>query len=185
MCIENIMNSLEVEIWLMNKSFNRITSLLSLTKHISGRKKFQKLVHILQHKGLNFNENFKFHYYGPYSNELQLKIDALVMNGMIEEKSEDNAWGLHYYKYTLSNIKDFEVDPELNKYSSLIDYLNSQPAQVLELVSTVYYLLERKKNISADEAFLKSLSLKPDLKNKIEDAKNVYHTIESQYTIQQ
>jgi len=160
----------------MSKSLKKIMSLLSLARCITGRKKFQKIVHILQQKGLDFGEHFRFHYYGPYSDDLQLKIDALVMENVINEERADSGRG---YQYALKEDVTFDSDPDLERHCDFVNYLNSQSPQVLELVSSVYYILERKKNFSEKEAFLKARRLKPKLDNKTEEAQKVYRYIEN------
>ena len=61
------------------KNFEKILALIKLTDNkIDGRTKFQKIVYILKNNGVNFEEQFKYHYFGPYSPELQLEIEELI-----------------------------------------------------------------------------------------------------------
>ncbi|MFO7152575.1 MAG: hypothetical protein DIU66_004950, partial [Bacillota bacterium] len=68
--------------------YENIYSLLKLmhsVNSICGRKKFQKIVKILQNFGFPFEQRFVFHLYGPYSQELQNDIDMMVEAGLLKE----------------------------------------------------------------------------------------------------
>ena len=63
------------------------TSLVILRHHgeIIGRKRFQKIVFLLERRhDLNFGYRFIPYYYGPYSKALQLDIDLLNSIGFVE-----------------------------------------------------------------------------------------------------
>jgi len=53
-----------------------------IAKKVEGRIKLQKVIYILQTKGLvNFELDYKYALYGPYSQDLQLQIDYLTIIG--------------------------------------------------------------------------------------------------------
>lgn len=158
-----------------NEDFGKIIDLLKYVGIIKGRTKFQKMVYILQNKGISFSEKFKYHYYGPYSSELQLEIDELVDRGIFKEKEEGPS-----SKYELnSGFKDYEIrDKEIKRNGTLIKFLVEQDYQELELVATMYYL----QNIGYTDWNMilgKLKILKPHLSSKIEKSYKLFNEINS------
>lgn len=61
----------------------------SKAKQVTGRKKLQKMIYILQQCRVPFEEKYQFHFYGPYSEELTLRVEELCnLNFLNEEKEE-------------------------------------------------------------------------------------------------
>jgi uncharacterized protein len=108
---------------------------------IIGRKKLQKMIYIAKKMDFPFQERFQFHFYGPYSEELTLRVEELCNMGFLNEVKEKKG-GYYQYRYTLTDPgKEFlslnEVEmPMLD--GCLVD-MNDQNARFLELVSTVLY----------------------------------------------
>lgn len=121
----------------MLNDYYSIIELLRIAGEIEGRKKMQKIVYILKSLGANFIEDFYFHYYGPYSDTLTVKLEELKSMNIIEEiKDESGAFPKYTYRL---KIEDNDIKNGLEKYRSLIDILNGQNARFLELVATVIY----------------------------------------------
>lgn len=160
----------------MKESFAKVLYLVSVNEKISGRKKFQKLVYILKHKGFDFKEDYSYYYYGPYSSTLQMEIDALVHSQLLLENVIDN----NTYEYSVTekakeHMSDNTFSPEDIEF---INILNEKPATILELVSVLLYLqdngyTEKKALISKTEA------LKPDIAIHINEAYDVFSDINS------
>jgi uncharacterized protein YwgA len=118
--------------------------LLGLIRHageIVGRKKLQKMIYILKKLNYPFQEKFQFHFYGPYSEELTLKIEELCNLNLMDELKEEKG-GYHQYRYTLTEqgerfLSHYEID--MPGIDALVQTLNGQNARFLELVSTVLY----------------------------------------------
>jgi uncharacterized protein YwgA len=72
---------------MLTSHLNKILSLVNEAGRIQGRTKFQKIVYILKIKGANFNERFSYHYYGPYSSDLQLEIEELVDRQILNQQN--------------------------------------------------------------------------------------------------
>ncbi|MCZ0702545.1 uncharacterized protein YwgA [Natronobacillus azotifigens] len=116
-------------------------------KEVVGRKKLQKMIYILQKCDVPFEEKFTFHFYGPYSEELTLRIEEMCNLGFIEETKEEKS---NYYQYqyqTTSAGIDFldHVKVDLPLFSKKVDLLKEQSSRFLELVATMLYFDELPK----------------------------------------
>jgi len=145
--------------------FNRILTLVQEAGRIEGRKKFQKIAFILQAKGEDFPERFKYHYYGPFSDDLQMEIDDLVDMELLIEKKCNNT-----FSYEISsNVFNLEKHETIVKKRDLIKFLNDIDAHRLELVSTIYFL-EREGCIEENLIEKKLKILKPHLIELLPDS---------------
>ncbi len=154
----------------LRKRRELLLELANRAKKIDGRKKFQKIVYILQQLGAPFEEKFTYHYYGPYSPTLQLEIDDLVTSGKLEE-NKSNLYA-YTYKPTQKNETSF-----LDQYDNIINLLANKPSPLLELVSTIFYL---KEHYTSDKIFLRSklAILKPHLKKYFEKAFELFEQLQ-------
>jgi len=146
---------------MIRKEFDKLLTLLNIAGEVKGRKKFQKIIFILQQKGADFKENFFFHYYGPFSYDLQFEIDDLVESGLINESGNVN------FTYTLNESisSTLDINNSIYSYASLIHKLNSQPSPLLELVATMCYL--KVNGYNDNEKIEKKVKfLKPNLVNR-------------------
>lgn len=142
----------------------QIAQLLGLLERVDGRKKFQKLVHILQELGYPFNERFEYSYYGMYSAQLRGELDSLSADSLIVEKPTTNQFGNPAYSFEKTNQLDalleevcVEKDPA---WSAAAKALNSFQPQMLEGISTILYLRlwTRWRTVAATLAFLETAS---------------------------
>lgn len=108
---------------------------------VVGRKRLQKMVYIMKKCGIRFEERYEFHFYGPYSEELTLRIEEMCNLGFLSEAMEDKK-NYHQYRYSLTEAgQDFlshaDIDrPELGDY---IGAMNEKSSRFLELVSTMLF----------------------------------------------
>lgn len=117
-------------------------------KEITGRKKLQKMIYILQVCGLPFEEKYQFHFYGPYSEELSLRMEELCNLGFLLETKEDKSNFIQYeYRVTaegLNFLEQFAVDmPQL---PDLFPILKEKSARFLELAATMLYFRDLPRN---------------------------------------
>ncbi|QQE74274.1 YwgA family protein [Brevibacillus composti] len=125
----------------MLKRHAKIIRLIEIVGEVSGRKKLQKMVYIAKQLDIDFDERFEFHMYGPYSEELTLRVDELCNMGLLDEQVETKG-AIHMYRYTLNDTgRDFlrfhEVD--FGKGEEVILRMNEENSRFLELVSTILY----------------------------------------------
>lgn len=125
----------------MLNDHQRLMNLFAASKEIVGRKKLQKMVYISKKLGFPFQEKFEFHFYGPYSEELTLRVEELCNFGFIEETMEDKG-NYYQYKYEVTeNGREFVnlSNMVIPKLEECLMNLNQKSARFLELVSTVLY----------------------------------------------
>ena len=75
----------------MFKDHAKIIHAISTAGEISGRKKLQKIVFIAKKLAFPFQEKYQFHFYGPYSEELTLRVEELCNMGYLNEVREKRA----------------------------------------------------------------------------------------------
>lgn len=144
---------------------------------VIGRKKLQKMIFIAKKLAFPFQERFEFHFYGPYSEELTLRVEELCNMGFISEVKEKKG-GYYQYRYSVTEegedfLKIYEKDMPFLK-DCLTD-MNGQSARFLELVSTVLYFDTLPKEEVAEKVF----TLKSKQKYTNEEVDEAYAYIKS------
>lgn len=145
----------------------KVMALISVAGEVIGRKKLQKIIYIAKKLNFPFGERYNFHFYGPYSEELTLRIEEMCNLGFVHEMKEKKG-GYYQYRYTLSeegnkflSISNLNM-PSLKTFTHDI---NEKSSRFLELVSTLLffeelakeeriekvYTLKAKQNYSEDE----------------------------------
>lgn len=155
----------------MLENHAKLMQFFSQAKEVTGRKKLQKMVYILQSFGVPFEEKFQFHFYGPYSEELSLRIEELCNLGFLNEEKEVKS-NYFQYHYTLTNdgtkfLNQFNVN--MPSCTESIEVLQDKSSRFLELVSTMLYF----KELPREEVVAKVHTVKPKQKfsdEEIEEA---------------
>lgn len=147
-----------------------IGQLLKTVGAVEGRKKFQKIVHILQHFGAPFNLRFGYLHYGPFSSELQSQLDVYETEDLVKEEP-CTAGNFRTSRFTpqpkLLALVDRVAGSAVFGFAALAKELNQKTAQELEAISTIFYLQSQGKADSAlQEAFC---SLKPKFASVFEE----------------
>ena len=128
----------------------RIVDFIAQTDGVTGRKKLQKMIYIDKRLELPFQEKYEFHIYGPYSEELALRIEELCDMGFLTEAVEDKG---SYIQYTYGvTAEGHEFRETLGAESSKAGFasaLNEKSSRFLELTATLLYFdgLPRKECI--------------------------------------
>ncbi len=144
---------------------------------VVGRKKLQKIIYIAKKMNVPFSERFKFHMFGPYSEELSLRIEELCNLGFVDEMKEDKG---NYYQYRYGLAEEGRKFLELYQFNlpesqKLITSLNEQSSRFLELTSTLLYFEE----LPLDEVKEKVFTLKKKSNYTEEDIEQAYTFIKS------
>jgi len=158
--------------------FEAAYSLLSVFAEVNkvyGRKKIQKMVHLLESAGANMPFKYEYHYYGPYSAELQEEINVLVQQGLLTETKDDEAYVYAItekgkkFKETLETVGGYNI----NFNAELLNSMSKESSQFLEMASTYAFLIDSGYN--PQQAKSKALELKPHLEKYIERAISFYN----------
>ena len=133
----------------------KLMQAIMVSGEIVGRKKLQKMIYIAKKVAFPFQERFQFHFYGPYSEELTLRVEELCNMGFLNEVREKKG-GYLQYRYTLTEPgREFlslnEID--MPYLEDCLEDMNRQNARFLELVSTVLYFDNLAKDEVADKVF--------------------------------
>lgn len=119
----------------------KILRLIEIAGEVSGRKKLHKMVFIAKKLNIDFDDRFQFHMYGPYSEELTLRVDELCNLGLLDEEMETKG-AIQKYRYILNEVgSDFLRfhEADLGYGETMIRRMNEENSRFLELVSTILY----------------------------------------------
>lgn len=155
----------------------KLMQVVLLTGEIIGRKKLQKMIYIAKKIDFPFQERFQFHFYGPYSEELTLRVEELCNMGFLNEVKEKKG-GYYQYRYTLTEPGKEFLNLNMTDMPLLQDCLvdmNEQNARFLELVSTVLYFDHLPKKEVANKVF----TLKSSQRYTEDEIDEAYQYIES------
>ncbi|MFN7252048.1 MAG: YwgA family protein [Anaerobacillus sp.] len=155
----------------------KIMALIREAGEVIGRKKLQKIIYIAKKINFPFQERYNFHFYGPYSEELTLKIEEMCNLGFVHETKEQKG-GYYQYRYTLSeegtnflsmsslempNLRDFTLD------------INEKSSRFLELVSTLLFF----EDLTKEEMIEKVQTVKAKLNYTEEEITDAFTYIEN------
>ncbi len=158
------------------KEHAKLMKVISSAGEIIGRKKLQKMIYIAKKIELPFYEKYNFHFFGPYSEELTLRIEELCNLGFLNEIHEKKG-GYFQYRYSLTEsgsefLGHYDLDlPPL--HDCMLD-LNAQSSRFLELVSTVLYF----DSLTKEEVKEKVFTLKSKQRYTEEEIQEAYEYIE-------
>lgn len=158
------------------KEHAKLMEVISSAGEIIGRKKLQKMIYIAKKIELPFYEKYNFHFYGPYSEELTLRIEELCNLGFLNEIHEKKG-GYFQYRYSLTDAgSDFlgHYDLDLPPLKDCMLNLNEQSSRFLELVSTILYF----EGHSKEEVKEKVFTLKSKQRYTEEEVNEAYLYIE-------
>lgn len=131
----------------------RLVHFFQVSHRVGGRKKLQKLIYILQKCHVPFKEKFQFHFYGPYSEELTLRVEELCNLNLVTEFKEDKGNYLRYnYDITEDGqafLEQFSLD--MPNFSQHVELLQEKSSRFLELVSTMLFFDELSKQDVEDK----------------------------------
>ncbi|WP_139364816.1 YwgA family protein [Sutcliffiella halmapala] len=143
---------------------------------VIGRKKLQKMVYIAKKLNYPFYEKYNFHFYGPYSEEVTLRVEELCNLGFLHELKE-NKGGYSQYRYSLTETgAEFltHYDLEMPHLNECMTAMNEQSSRFLELVSTVLFF----DNLPKEEVQEKVFTLKSKQRYTEQEVDEAYDYIE-------
>ena len=119
----------------------RIVQFIAMASEVSGRKKLQKMIYIAKKMDFPFAEKYELHMYGPYSEELTLRVEELCEMGFLSESCTDKGSYVQYSYHVTEAGGDFleTAEEPHEKLADCIDRLKEKSSRFLELVSTLLY----------------------------------------------
>ena len=125
----------------MLKEHAKLMGVFAACGEVIGRKKLQKMVYIAKKMNFAFVEKYELHMYGPYSEELTLRVEELCAMGFLSEQCTDKGSYVQYhYNVTEEGERFLETaDTPHEMLSICIGKLNGKSSRFLELVSTLLY----------------------------------------------
>lgn len=150
----------------------KLMQFFSIASEVTGRKKLQKMIYILQQCQMPFEEKYRFHIYGPYSEELTLRVEELCNLNFIDEVREDKG-NYYQYQYKVNRegeefLQQFSLGmPDLEWH---VSQLNARSSRFLELVATMLYF----SDLSTVEVEEKVRDVKPKQKYTDDEMKEAW-----------
>ncbi|MEC5424427.1 YwgA family protein [Virgibacillus sp. C22-A2] len=154
----------------------KLMQFFSVAKEVTGRKKLQKMIYILQKCRVPFEEKYQFHFYGPYSEELTLRVEELCNLGFIEEMKEEKS-NYYQYNYTITaDGQEFLNQFPLNlpDFSQQVELMKGKNSRFLELVATMLFF----EDLRLQEVVEKVHLLKPKQNYTMEEIREAVDFIE-------
>lgn len=170
------------EATLMLNNHARLVYFFNVAESVKGRKKLQKLIYILQKCRVPFKEKFQFHFYGPYSEELTLRVEELCNLHLIQESKEDKG-NYSRYNYSITEegqafLNQFTLD--MPNFLPHIELLQDKSSRFLELVSTMLFFADELEREAVEEKVNK---VKPKQKFTETEFADAWLLIEQLHTI--
>lgn len=158
----------------MNAPLIPLLQFFVATKEIQGRKKCQKIIHILQECGYNFGFDFKLALYGAYASDLQSQLEIFAENEYIIEKPDVTGVANFRTSKFFVGEKAGRILDDLGLISEpawkeLAIALNSRQTRDLEAMSTILFL-KRSGTSYGSEMKEQFAMLKPHLVDSFQSA---------------
>lgn len=133
---------------------------------ILGRKKLHKIVYLLQSAGYEFGYDYRFHFFGVYSDDLAADLREAVSDGFVEETLEvQKGYRIRTTDKFHQLVSNGQDAPQ---YSGLAADLARKNVEELEAISTVVFL--RRSYFRSPELEKRFGVLKPHLLQYLNDS---------------
>lgn len=153
----------------------KLMQFFAVAQEVTGRKKLQKMIYILQKCNIPFAEKYQFHHYGPYSEELTLRMEELCNLGFVEETKEDKK-NFYQYHYQITGaglafLNQFTVKmPDMRRW---VEQLNKKSSRFLELVATMMFFEDFPRDAVAEKVH----TVKPKQKYTVDEIHDAWRFI--------
>lgn len=133
--------------------FDTILVIISLAKENSTRTAIQKICYFLKVKEI-INTNFRPHFYGPYSDEVQEKLSSLYSSSFIDERIEKFPnWSGKKYVYNNTHdgeeiLEKIKEDPQYEEIKTIVEKCEENSAfniDTLSAAAKIYYILIKEE----------------------------------------
>lgn len=155
------------------KFLDRLETLAAILKaadgKVVGKKKLQKLIYLCQEKGLYLGYDYTYHHYGVFSADLEAELRLGEAYGLIEQVQSDSD---QLSTIISLNQTQSEIEPLPRDWDLLVKAFNSAQPRVLEVLSTIVYLV--KAGYSDESLNAELHSLKGHLVSYFDNAWKMY-----------
>ena len=128
-------------------------------QEIVGKKRLQKLVHLLKRAGAEVDADFRIHQYGAFSYEVARATEDLVLTGRIIERSEPlGIYGTYLTTYSLDNGGS-EAKTLDDRSAKLLVELSAYSTIELEVASTISFF--ESEGLQTEDAVTRTKQMKP------------------------
>lgn len=139
----------------------RIDKLRALLQEVGGevvgRKKFHKIIYLMQKKEEDFSQDFKYHHFGVWSPTLSEDVSLACHHNIVSESESDTGFTIKLTDPTSLNTEQGTI---IN--TDFLHILNSLEPRELEVLSTIVYLFDN--GYRNGKLRTKLIELKPKLK---------------------
>lgn len=134
-------------------SFTPLFQLFDAVGEIKGKKRLQKIVHLLQEcSPANFGVTFRLAQFGAFSSDLAVQLDQLNTDQFLEGRKARTTSGHPTLVYSKTPHYDKvmeEIGYEKAPWKDLAARLNGKDTRVLEAISTIVFLHRTSTNENA------------------------------------
>ncbi|MGI6383230.1 MAG: type II toxin-antitoxin system antitoxin SocA domain-containing protein [Tissierellaceae bacterium] len=123
---------------------------------ILGKKMLQKLMYLMERKGVDLNLNYSIHFYGPYSSKLDNAIQVLSSRDIINIDTSGMMHQIHIRD--LSEVDNDLEEIEIQRVDFILDHFSSKTANELEALTTLDFVAkEVLKSSGRDEDIIEEV----------------------------
>lgn len=168
----------------MLQAHAKIVYFIALAEEVTGRKKLQKMIFIAKKMRFPFDEKYELRMYGPYSEELTLRIEELCEMGFLKEERMDKGSYVQYkYNVTEEGVQFSELARKMNvQLEGFVEMMQVKSSRFLELVSTLLYFDYLEKEAQIEKVHIVKNKLKFS-EVEMNDAFNFIDQLEQQAAI--
>ena len=104
------------------------------------KKKLQKLVYLVENKGVDLGCDYILHFYGPYSADLDYAVRDLCADGIVNIEYTPSA-----HKLSLSSTSE-KCDYNNETITTVVEEFKKDSPSDLELIATALYVFNVRKD---------------------------------------
>ncbi len=111
-----------------------------------GKKAVQKIVYLLQRRGVELQYHYQIHFFGPYSSALDYELQSFERQGsiIIEQKGSSSlvkSSPCIWENISRESLQE-ELEPYLQTIQDVLEEYGKRPARELELLTTVDFVAQ-------------------------------------------
>jgi uncharacterized protein YwgA len=107
---------------------------------LAGKTRLQKTVYLLESAGHGYGFDFKYHYYGPYSEDLAIAANDAKALDFITISEDVSAIGMPLTIFEAKNSSIQDNEERIDKRKGILNILQKYDATSLELAATADFL---------------------------------------------